>query len=132
MEDATFYTLIASGIGAIGSFVKMYIDYRAKKDALEEKDRAEARAHELELIKAKSDAAVRATVVGIERHKKTMTPEDQLALAQAIQDAAIEESAEDFLNQHVNTITKTAGTKFYSPKKLKKKLDSDGGQVGIS
>ena len=125
MEDATLYTLILSGIGAIGTAIKIYVDYKGKKDALERADKAEAREHELKLIKVKSDAAMRATVVGIERHKKTMTPESQLALAKAIQDAAIEESAEDFLSEHVSKITKKAGTAFYSPEELKKKLDDN-------
>lgn len=125
MEDATLYTLILAVLGAIGSAIKMVIDYRAKKDALDRADKAEARNHELDLIKTKSQAALRASVVGIERHKKTMTPEGQLALAKAIQDAAIEESAEDFLSEHVSKITKKAGTKFYSPVELKKKLDEE-------
>lgn len=114
--DATTITAIIFSIGAAaGSLIKIYIDYKAKKNALDRADKAEARNHELELIKAKSDAAVRATVVGIERHKKTMTPEASKALAKSIQDAAIEESAEDFLNQHVEKITETKGTRFYSP-----------------
>ena len=124
MEDATLYTLILSGIGAIGTAIKIYLDYKSKKDALERADKAEARNHELELIRVKSEAALRASVVGIERHKKTMTVEGQLALAKAIQDAAIEESAEDFLQHHVDSITKKAGTKFYNPEELKKKLEN--------
>ena len=123
MEDLTLYALIGSGIAGVGSAIKIYIDYKGKKNALDRADKAEARNHELELIKAKSDAALRASVVGIERHKKTMTPEAQKALAKCIQDAAIEESAEDFLSKHVNQITKAKGTEFYSPEALKKKLE---------
>jgi hypothetical protein len=125
MEDATLYTLIASGIGAVGTAIKIYVDYKRNKNALDRADKAEARAHELNLIKTKSDAALRASVVGIERHKKTMTLEGQLALAKSIQDAAIEESAEDFLSESVDKITKKAGTKFYSPEELKRKLDEE-------
>lgn len=125
MEDATLYTLIASGIGAAGTAVKIIIDYRAKKDAMDRAEKAEARAHELELIKTKSQAAIRASIVGIERHKKTMTVEGSRALAKAIQDAAIEESAEEFLSEHVEQITTKAGTKFYSPAELKRKLDEE-------
>ena len=125
MEDATLYSLIGSAILAGGSAIKIYLDYRAKADALERADRAEARSHELELIKVKSDAAVRATVVGIERHKKTMDVDAQKALAKAIQDAAIEESAEGFLSEHVAAITKNKGTKYYNPEELKKKMSDD-------
>ena len=124
MEDATLYTIVIAVIGAIGSGIKIYVDYKRNKNALDRADKAEVRAHELNLIKTKSEAALRASVVGIERHKKTMTPEGQLALAKAIQDAAIEESAEDFLSEHVSEITKKAGTQFYSPAELKKKLDN--------
>ena len=124
MEDVTLYTLVLSGIGAAGSAIKMYFDHLAKRDARDEKDKAEARAHELELIKVKTDAAIRATVVGIERHKKTMTPEMSNALSKAIQDAAIEEEAEGLLQDHVADITEIKGTRFYSPKKLQDKLDN--------
>jgi len=125
MEDATLYTIVIAVIGAIGSAIKIYVDYKRNQNALDRADMAEVRAHELNLIKTKAEAALRASVVGIERHKKTMTPESQLALSKSIQDAAIEESAEDFLSAHVDKITKKAGTEFYSPAELKKKLDEE-------
>lgn len=125
MEDTSMYALGIAGIGALGSAIKIYFDYRAKKDALELAEKERQRAHELELLKAKSDAGLRATIVGIERHKQTMTPEQRLLLNQAIQDAALEESAEDLIKHHVNEITKLKGTKFFNPEELRKSLEAE-------
>ena len=104
---------IALITGAIGAAIKMYLDYRKARDEKERADRAEERSHELELIQVKSDAAIRATIVGIERHKKTLTAEEQRRLAASIQEAAVEESAEDHLNSRVLEVTKRRGTRYY-------------------
>jgi len=111
VSDETWSMVALAGFTGIGSMIKMYIDYRKIQAA-------EAREHELKMLHAKSEAALRASIVGVERHKKTMTSDSQLELAKAIRDAAIEESAEDHLLTHLDQITNTRGTQFYNPKKI--------------
>lgn len=131
MEGETILAIAIAVTGAIGSALVKFFDWKKNQAAQLAAEHQAQRVHELELAKMKaeaaqklSDTALRASIVGIERHKRTMTPEGQVALAKAIQDAAIEESAEDHLNQHVDKITKKTGTQFYSPEELKKKLDN--------
>lgn len=121
----TWLAIVTIIVGAIGSSIKMFFDWRAKRDAAKQ-------AHELKLAKLEAEAAqkraetaLQASIVGIERHKKTMTEEDAKLLAKAIQEAAIEENVEDHLQLNVNEITKRKGTKFYSPEAINEALDKE-------
>jgi hypothetical protein len=109
---------LLAAITAIGSVIKMYLDYRTKKDALDRADHAEQRAQEIELAKIKADAAVRANIVGFERRKQHMPEEERKLLAQSIHLAAEEEDAADYLKTQVMEITERSGTQFFDPKKL--------------
>lgn len=110
MESETVL-IVTMILGAVGSAVKIAFDYLEKKSIREEKTK-------LEQEKIKAEAAVRASVVGIERFKKTMTASDSKLLSQTIKEAALEESADDFLNEQVNNITKRGGTRFFDPRKI--------------
>ncbi len=130
MEGETWLAIIVAVIGAIGSGIKMFFDWRKARDLQEVADRAAQREHDLELAKLQaqaaqklSETALRASIVGIERHKRTMTLEQSLSLSQAIQDAALEEDVEGHLSAHVLKITEQKGTKFYSPEAIKKILE---------
>ena len=110
MESETVL-IVTMILGAIGSAVKIAFDYLEKKSIREE-------ATKLQQEKIKAEAAVRASVVGIERFKKTMTASDSELLSQSIKEAALEEAADDFLTEQVETITKRGGTRFFDPKKI--------------
>lgn len=125
MESETWVVIITLIVGAIGSGLKMFFDWRAKKAAAEQ-------AHELRLAKLEAEAAqkraetaLQASIVGIERHKKTMTEDDAKLLAKAIQDAAVEEDVEDHLQQNVVLITERKGTKFFSPDAIDEALNKE-------
>ncbi len=130
MEGETWLAIAIAVTGAIGSGIKIFFDWRKARDLQNVADHAADREHELEMAKLQAEAtqklsetALRASIVGIERHKKTMTPDQQKLLTLAIQDAAIEESCEGHLSEHVLKITERKGTKFYSPEAIKKALE---------
>lgn len=130
MAGETWLAIVVAIIGAVGSAIKMFFDWRKARDMQEAADQAAQRTHELELAKLHAEAAqklsetaLRASIVGIERHKKTMTLEQSQNLAQSIKDAAIEESVQGHLSEHVLKITERKGTRFYSPDAVKKALE---------
>jgi hypothetical protein len=109
---------ILAAITAIGSVVKMYFDYKTKKDALDRANHAEEMATQIELAKIKAEAAVRANVVGLERVKSSLGDEASKTISQSIHIAAEEEDAAEYLKSQVFEITKESGTRFFNPKKI--------------
>lgn len=110
MESETIM-LATMILGAIGSALKIMFDYLDKKSMREEKTKVEQE-------KIKAEAAVRASVVGIERYKKTMTASESRLLSDAIKEAAQEEDVDDFLSEQVDNVTKKKGTRFFNPEKI--------------